>query len=457
MSIEFKPALYQPDQFVGREDDLRLVDEKVRQACRGEPVDQGIVHFHCVPRAGKTWLLNHLAHKYTRELHVASPAREVVTIFIDCAGVADTSDVRHHILEICAGSFMAKTTKSCIQLEDTTSMEGFGASLRLCGTGFAFLFLLDAADALAPDDFAWLEAHLFEPLICADQAVIVIAGHANRPLWQRPETRRRRCDRALRPFNVDETAEFRRNRPFVGTVEELYWYAQGHPYLTQLLAETAGPLDDARVNGVIRHVENELLRDIPVERREVVRILAVLRQFNLGTLRDFLSGMMWADYTERSDAFFLHNFLVETSSDPDWLIWDPQNGNYRLTPVVRGVLLQRLRLVNPDLYRQSHLVILRLYEQWLKRYPQDSARFLREIVYYRTGLNTSPQQPNMDLETKLTALIEGYLKREYLSTDQAVALEHDLRDDQELPEKMSCGACYEAIRRQLNQYIRRVS
>ena len=305
MSTEFKPALYQPDQFVGREDDLKQVDEKVRQACRGEPIVCPIVHFHCIPRAGKTWLLNHLAHRYTREPLPASNAKDVIVVFVDCADLVDASDIRRRLLEACMAPFMAKVTQWRSQLEGITSMEGFAASLRACGRGFVPLFLLDAADTLDVDDFAWLEASLFEPLVCADQAIIVVAGHANMPLWQRPETRRRRYDRALRAFNVDETAELRRNRHFAGTVEELYRYAQGHPYLTQLLAETTGPLDDARVNEIIQHVETELLRDISVERHGVVRILAVLRQFDLGTSREFLSGMMWADYTERSDAFFL--------------------------------------------------------------------------------------------------------------------------------------------------------
>ena len=457
MSVEFKPADYDCEQFVDREEELALIDERVKRACRGEPVNEPIVHFHCVPRAGKTWLLNHLAYWYTREPLPTASARKVIVVFVDCADLVDASDVRRRLLEACMAPFMAKATEWRSQLEGVTSIEGFTASLRACGGEFVPLFLIDAADALNADDFAWLEASLFEPLVCADQAVIVVAGHASMPLWKRPETQRRRRDQPLRAFNADETAELKRKRHFAGTVEELYWHAQGHPYLTQLLAETTGPLDDARVSEVIQHVETELLRDIPVERHGVVRILVVLRQFFLDTLRAFLSEMMGADYTERSDAFFLGSFLQEKLHDPDWFIRVSQSVVYRPTQVVRGVLLQRLRLLDPDLYRQGHLVALKVYEQQLERYPQHSARLLREVVYYRTGLGTNSQQPDMDLETQLTRLVARYLTPDYLSTDQAKALEKDLQEDQKLPEKLSCGACYEGIRRQLRQFIQRIS
>jgi hypothetical protein len=427
MDAAFQPAPYRPEEFVGREDELERVRIRIEQICGGGRADRPIVHFHSVPGIGKTWLLNHLAHQYRKFSCPQETGREVLPVLVDCARMARPSDVRGDLLQVLREGWG-------LQLEKGQGLPALTRAICSLAERFIPLLLLDAADFLDADDFGWLEEELLEPLACTGAAVIVVAGRANAPRWRRFETRRRVEYWPLSPFRPDETAELIRKAGLTTPHQEVHWYSGGHPHVARLLAQqTPWPPEEGRVGALLESVEKELLRHVPQSLWPMVRALAVLRRFNIGSMRDFLSVAIDPVYGEKSDGFFLE-FLGEMLGEPDWLTRD-RRGYYAFAPAVRSVLLWRLRLADPDLYEASHRAALHLYEERADTYPQYCARFLVEAIYHRTILEEIAGKSQEELGDELLDLLDGYLTVQNFSVDGARELCRTLEDDRELRER----------------------
>jgi len=454
MSEEFTPTPYQPDLFVDREDEQTLIQAKIEQACRGAPIERPIVYFHSIPRGGKTWLLRHLAHRYASGATMLCGDKHIIVASIDCSSYAMSPDWQTVLVQACKKPFLARADVWRQELDRVGGMSDLSQVIQRIVNGYVVLFLFDALDALSTLQFAWLDETLLEPLACSQGAVVVLAGLADVARW-RIETARRLHIVGLRGFNADETAQLGRMRGFAGAGQELYRYSQGHPYLAQLLASSPASLKPDALCEVLQHVEDELLRDCPADKRRMIRLLAILRRLERDPLRALLQEMWWEGQAERTEALWLLRFFQEHVANTDWLDYDLPTKSYHLTPVVRGVLLQQLRLADPALYARGHRVAGRLYRKWLKLYPLDSGRFLREAIYHHTAMEPVPAAQVENANGGLFALIEGCLTSGCLSADQVITLERDLTTDQSLPEQEGWIWYYERVRQALRDVAAR--
>lgn len=411
------------------------------------------MHLRSVPRGGKTWLLRHLAQQYTSGANVLCGDRGIVVVSVDGADLARGPDWQATLLQACRMPFLACADAWRLQLGGIADLSELSQAMRSMVAGCAALFLFDTLDALTPPQFAWLDEALLEPLACSHRAVVVLAGRSDVTGW-RLETTRRLQVIDLPGLGMDETAELGRKHGFNGAGRELYSYSQGYPYLTQLLAVHPAPLAHTHVCAALQHVEDELLRELPADKRRVIRFLAILRQLERDPLRALLQEMWWDGQTERAEAIWLLQFFQARVSDPDWLFWDRPNRCFRLTLVIRGVLLHQLRLVDPELYTKGHRVAERIYRRWLQQFPYDSGKFLREAIYHQTAVELpAPSRTEDGNGGGALALVHGRLAAGGLSADQAIALERDLGIDQRLPEKQAWIGTYERIRQQLHDFV----
>jgi len=421
MNTELHPAPYCSEEFVNRTEELDLIHKDIVQIGKGQAIDQPIVHFHGVPRIGKTWLLRHLAEQYKSPSSPFLPP--IVVLLVDCQTIAGAADVRSALLQACK----AEIEEASEAQDIPTLVEVF----KTLATQAVFLFLLDTAEALQEKDFGWLEAEILGPLVLTGRVLIVVAGRAKPPRWQRFETRRRVRYWAIRPFDYGMTVKQLRKIGLATSAAKIYSYTHGHPYASRRLAEIPDPRKKAKVLQALEPVEAELLRHVPPNRHDLVRRIAVLRHFNIGTLRAFLSRLMGAAYGEKSDTFYM-NLPEEELGNPDWLFWDQQSRSYIFALAVRHILLARLRLADPRLYQESHRAALNMYERWMDIYPQNSVRFMLEAIYHRTAIwELSGQNPEQ-LKHELGDLLKQRLTKSNFSTSQTLELTHTLQEDQEL-------------------------
>lgn len=421
MNMELHPAPYCPKEFVNRAEELDLIRKDIVQIGKGQSLDQPIVHFYGVPRIGKTWLLNHLAEQYKSP---SSSLPSIVVLLLDCQTIAGAADVQSALLQVCKAE---RKEMSAVQ-DIPTLVEVF----KTLATQAVLLFLLDTAEGLQDEDFGWLETEILEPLVLTGRVLIVVAGRAKAPRWQRLEMKRRVRYWPIRPFDYSMTVKQLRKVGLATSAAKIYSYTHGHPHASRQLAEIPDPRKKAKVLQALEPVEAELLRHVPPDRRDLVRGIAVLRHFNIGTLRAFLSRLMGAAYGKKSDAFYM-DLLKEGLGNPDWLSWDQQSRSYIFAPTVRHILLARLRLAAPQLYQESHRAALNLYERWwIDLYPQNSVRFLVEAIYHQVAMWEISRQDQEQLRCELDNLLKQRLTKSNFSTEQAVELEHALQEDQEL-------------------------
>ncbi|MEA3396459.1 MAG: hypothetical protein U9R05_03255 [Chloroflexota bacterium] len=422
MNMELHPAPYCPEEFVNRAEELALIRKSIEQIGEGQAIDQPIVHFYGAPRIGKTWLLRHLAEQYKSPIPPSLPP--TIVILVDCQTIAGAADVQSALLQACK-----------VEIEEASEAQDLPTLVEVfktLATQAVFLFLLDTAEVLQDKDFGWLETKILEPLVLTGRALIVVAGRAKAPRWRHFEMKRRVRYWTIRPFDLGMTVKQLRKIGLVTSAAKIYSYTHGHPYASRRLAEIPDPQKKAKVLQALEPVEAELLRHVPPDRSDLVRRIAVLRHFNIGTLRAFLSRLMGTVYAKKSDAFYT-DLLGEGLGNPDWLFWDQQSRSYVFAPAVRHVLLARLRLADPWLYQESHSAALNLYERWwIDIYPQNSVRFLLEAIYHRTAIWELAEQDPEQLIRELDDLLKQRLTKSNFSTSQAVELEHTLREDQEL-------------------------
>jgi len=447
-----EPIPYRPDQFVNREDALEAVRDRVGQICRGETTGRPIVHFHGLPRIGKTWLLSHIAHSYAEGERSDPAGRAVLVVWVDCGTAARSDDARTALLQACREQSDGNDKKRLL-----AEARDMGHVLEILSTltdKVVPLLLFDEADALKEENFEWLEEELLAPLASSGRAVIVVTGQRRAPRWSRFETRRGIDYICLRPFDVSETVDQLRKVHADAMAREIHRLSGGHPYASWLLAQAPGPLGKRETATLLEPVERDLMRDVPARCHEALRMMAVLRHFNIGSLRGFLTWSVDQVYGEKSDAFYL-GFLDKARSDPDWLSWDLQSRNYAFSPVVRCILLQRLRLVHPDKYRHGHRTALKLYKERMDTYPENCVGFLIEAIYHQAALGEFAGQPEDRLWVSLRDLLNEYLRAQNFSVDQALELQRVLEEDQGLREYVP-PRIFEMLWQQIHNFVDRV-
>ncbi len=453
MAQEPTPApLYQTDEFVNREEELRLIRRKIEQGRSGHAIQSCVVHFHGMPRIGKTWLLNHLAHQHRHEPAAMPATKGVFALFLEGSTLPGDGQLEDEIVSRVLTD-LQNTLQDQMPQKSPDSIRGVADLLAGLTKAFVPLLLLDAAEVLSEPDFRRIEEELLAPLARTDQSVLVISGEGNAPRWHLFETRRRLEKCTLPPLNMDETAEQVRKLGIRIPVTQVYPHSGGHPFASRILCQAVDQLtDESEIARLLLSVENQLLRGLPKETQTAVRVISVLRWFGSEPMSTFLANAVAAKYGDRSASYYL-GMLDELRQRGlgDYTI----PAYFKLAPAARQILKQRLYLSCPDLYQRAQRAAIELHHQWMDAYPEDCGRFLQEAIYHTVELWAIMEQPKEEIRGELVKLLQLRLTEGNFSPDQASELISSLQNDTELRQTIPAPVFRELLQH-LEEFVQRL-
>jgi hypothetical protein len=456
--------------FVGRREEIHIIEEILSTIKGGGQAFQCIVNFHGVIGIGKTTLLGHVCQTIAPKqgapaamIDFANPAFQrppeggVALLQALVQQLSEESGIAPAGFYQAVGSFQEFLGSAPPPGEPDTWWERpakdvadafvvYATQLLQRGP-LALLFdTTEMADAVVLE---WLETEVFNPLIRPGKVLIVVAGRSV-VRWKRFEVRRRVRLHRLQPFDEESTREqLPQYTKLAGNIVRLTF---GHPLGNvtvsrelALLADRA-PLD-ARTFESHRErlmaelmeelIEKQIMAGVAPDLRRAFRVIAVLRQFDVNTLRYLLGSFLKEDYADRSGVYYLNMVgrMVETSL----VEWDKNRKGYALDYTVRRMLALNLQLTNPSEYVSINEAAVTLYEGWIEQIPDNRSGFIVEELYHRANVLAVQGQDPAEISSALRARLWEYLKTYYggeYGTAGAVRLKEELQTDRELEENL---------------------
>lgn len=386
-------ALYQKELFVGRKEELELVDEKVQGGLCGDIGFPSVIHWYGIRGIGKTWLLAEIARRYRERLDVV--------VF------------KHNFAR---DGFLA---------------EAFVEEVKGRTEEAVVLVLFEAADYLPEREWLRIEGQVLEPIFLTNRVVVVVTSRRRIHKWNRFRVRRRILAERLGPLSdfgtpsFEEVQELLRNWRCDQTRAEVApGLVCGHPYAVQVLAQT--PQEDPSV--ILSEVVNRILEEAPAEHQLIVEALAPLRVFGVESMRPVLAEAVNPSHAEASDGRMLD--LIGDLQGSGFVEWNTARARYTVVPPLRCLLHRKLELTRMDELRRWHQAALDFLLERLQRLPTHAAIFLREIPYHTVW--AKPEQAAEDLEQ----IFDAALVKENFEGDEANELLQALRADTELSREL---------------------
>ncbi len=449
---------YQPGYFVGRGKELDSINEKVGRGLDGDHIPRPVIYIWGPPGIGKSWLLQHLAHEYN-----SGPQNQIVPSPKKCGTLAAQVDFRDlelsqknpfSIAQVVArifdqlqppepdGSLPEEARAFQAKYEQFKPgpdgageipglLECFLKYVEWLTGRYVPLLLFDSVEKLPEDDFFWLEREIIALLACTDRVLFILASRKKLPHWKELNVRQRLEVWELQGFDLQTTQEqLTRYALPEETAREIYPYTFGHPYANQVLgaAWKEGKPSEEKNLALLGQVERELLKDVVLEReRDILRALSTLRKFNVESARRFLKQAVDPEFGTLSDGYYLH--LFEMLGQTDLGFWSSKLRDYVFSRAVRGILQSRLKLAEPERYRELHQHALEMHQQWVEYYQGQEEHFFPEMLHHCV------QQYCGDatvLHREVMALLERWLTPTHFNEEQCDSLYHVIAADSEL-------------------------
>jgi hypothetical protein len=458
---------YDDSWFVGREEELGIIEQKVRDGLQGSFISEPIVYFWGMPGIGKSWLLKRLEQLYSS--NCGSNVRGIgnvttLTLLVDLtkapsgSGQHPYEDVELFRYLMCEAAgclaqglpdLSAQIREDCPvadEVEQNSDIERlvdrFVEHLAVLSHDYVVLILFDAVECLDSRTFSWLEQNILSPLASTDRILIVATGRQANPNWDGLPVRRR-----LQTVKLDPLDKARSHEQILihecapGAPEVIYPYTLGHPYanwlfITTLAGQGVSLLSDKAVSSVLSLAVDRLLEPVGCEsENNALRVLSGLRKFNTQSARVLLGEMLGNKYRSMSDGEYGH--LFDSFEDRNLVDWEVARRGYAVQSAARRILQQHMRLETPHVYCQLHDCALDLYENRANLYPNKRAFLILEMLYHYAQRDFNDIN---GLTHDVNELISTWLQPERLSVEQAHELWRALEEDSEihldLPEQL---------------------
>ncbi len=452
---------YQPTEFVGRQDELRAVDQRVAQGKKGESIDYPVLNYWGIEGSGKSWLMRHLADRYRGPGQVGpGECKYTFTALLDLGSVdpfewtpANVASIlkpaARDILAQVKGrvsdqtlargeAFLTQVDTAIAEQEDAVSLvRSFAAWVISLTDKFVPLILLDTIEKATPEALSKIELHLLEPLASTDHVILVTAGRREVARWRRFAVRRRQDDPIELPsFTEQDTIQQLDKQGFSWPGDLIYPYSFGLPYASQTLAVAVSELSNGHrvdkefleknrryVGKWLGALADHLLEAVPTELESPLRDLSVLRIIFRGALPYLLPDELSGDMTYRS--------LLGDLESTRMVWWAPDRGVYLMDPSLRRILNLNLRFEHYDTFKQRHQEAFNYYRQAILTNPYDCGVLLIEALYH-----ASYGYPDQARE-KTDELFKQTLKPDNFTVSGAEFLLTRLEEDEELREALS--------------------
>jgi len=372
-------------KFVGRKEQINLVEERIGIIQYGGSVFQAVVNFHGVVGIGKTVLL--------RELEERVSDKRLPYAFVDFTDPQDQVALR----------------------EIATNLTGDHN-----GPAVLFLDTLEKAD---PELLDWMEDEVISPLIRTDRALVIAASRAPHR-WKRFEVRRRAHPARLDPFD-ERTTRKQLPKRYSALAAEVMRLTYGHPFgnvqvfqsILKIEQEIGRPFkctdfDEYRARLVQELVdqliEQIVMQDVPSDIRHAYRVVALARHFDVNVLRRLLTRFVQDPFADKSAAYFLG--VVGAMVKTTLVEWRSDRRGYALDDTIRGMLALNVKLTNQKLYQEINQDLIGLYDEWIGRVPENRSGFIIERLYHEVRLQNARGASTEDIADRLCRLIKDYLK-----------------------------------------------
>lgn len=445
------PPQYDRSQFVDRNDELQMVEQKIRTLQRDELLVEPIINFWGVKGIGKTWLLRHLQDTFSFDPQAAGqttfailypfyePPIRLDEVVRELAFSTLTqldpklTDVERADLERAAKSGRASTLVSAIH---TLSKR------------FVPLILLDNAEVVGKADWERIEKELIEPIVSKNRVLLIVAGQRQVPRWKKFEVRRRLVEpdkSQVRPFNKAGITTLLEKREYQIPVDELYPYTAGSPLLVDVIARyILSCAEQTEVDKrwlesnrnkllpALRAAEEDLLAGVEDKPRlhDAIATLAPLRFYRVEALQWMLERRSGAtDYSEVD----CYNTLLDLDEETDIVWWNRALRAYETSTIIRRVLNQRTFIEDRDGYIAQHRQAQTMYWEWAEKYRDASEDFLVEVVFHQASVYSATNDPN-ELQASIDKALE--FARSYLTLDRFIILRRQIKGDDELLDQL---------------------
>jgi hypothetical protein len=470
-----KSRPYAPAFFVNRDDELLEIDKKVEQLQAGGTVPDPIVNFWGVGGIGKTWLLQHLYHRYRYQaepsIGLPSLKRSTFALLYTFSDEPRTTSLTQAVKELGAqalsqlpSSVSNEDHALLVRASETGNVEALLRSLAKLSTRFVLLLLLDAADTVPASVWEELETQLIEPVVLGGNALVIVAGRRQVPRWRRFEVRRRVMEPEkshLRAFDRQAVINQINKLDYRIPIDLLLPYTAGNPLLVEAIAwhirawtpQDKKP-DQASLNQhrgdllqILSAYEQQLLEHVPSDLKPVLYAVSPLRFYRLESLR-FMLTKQSPEAGSRSEFYYL-NTLRALDREIEVVWWDRECRAYATSETVRKVINRRWLLEDGKNYTARHGSALEMYWDWASDYAEASEDSILEIwfhlasVYLATG----------DLDQLRREAMEALsFAGEHLSSGHLLILQKQLEGDKELRDLLP-EALFDELSQSLEQSV----
>lgn len=454
LDLVLHPREYQPPLFVNRDDELRIIEKKVRQAQAGGIITEPVVNFWGTGRVGKTWILRHLRHlyEYRAEPTTAPPPLERPTFallytFPDEPTTASLPDVAkalaaEALLQI-APALTTVDQRLLVQARDTGSIRDLVRALVELSHDFVPLMLLDSAEKVPSAVWQELELRLIEPLVTTGRVLIVVVGRRQVPRWRRFEVRRRVMEpdkTQVRAFDRSAVIKQINQRDYRIPVDLLFPYTAGNPHLVDAIAQNVlawtkgvepdrASLDHHRdgLLQILRVYEEQLLENVSPDLQRVLCVVSPLRFYRLEALRFMLTKQNTVTEIQPDGYYLQLLYALDQQTEVVW--WSRERRAYTTDEMVRRVVNRRQLLEDSADYATRHRQALEMYWHWAQEHPEASEDFIVEIWFHLASLYLADSDlPRLRSETERAL----DFAREKLTAERLLILQKQLQGDKEL-------------------------
>lgn len=450
------PHDYNPAEFANRQNIIDIVNLKVLQGVRKEQIDHPVITLFGVQGIGKSWVLRHLFWIYTKgklPYRKTPGQKETLAVYVDLSEFSHVNQARANLIDILQQQLYDRLPETerpryetsfqqitqTIRSDTPTAPESHTLLVKLVQTlteRYLPLFFLDSMENLfnIPTLTRWFEQEILAPLARTEKVIFVLAGR-EKIRFPSFAVRERLHPERLVPFDAEETSKQ------VGQMQngnhtrlsDIYAYSFGHPYATWKLALQTDTLSDREsVVRTLKEIEQLLLEDAKSQTVcERVRLVSILRSFDVNALRLLLARLENSTLEQKNDTYFLD--IIEDMVQSNLVFWSQDESAYLIDPPARKLMNLLRRLNALETYQKHHQAAAEIYQQWIEQYP-GIADYIIEALYHKVArrLEQESSQVPDSVWTELEPWLKQIFESENWKSSHANDLYNDLKDDQEI-------------------------
>ncbi len=319
------------------------------------------------------------------------------------------------------------------------------------------VLLFDTTDQAPAEVTTWLEEQLISPLALTGKCLIIWTGRYPQR-WKRFEVRRRVVSQKLEPLPEKSTIEQ------VGPVgSRVYRLTRGHPMGNEEVAraieeyQTRGQEapDHELINRLIdRVIDQYVMKGIDPDLNAALRVLAVVRQFDVIFLQRLLSKFV-PEFKELREPLFLE--VLSRLAGTYLVGWDRERKGYAIDLTLRRILALHLQCTQQERYLAANREAAELYADWIERVPENRSIYVVERLYHKTCIALTEGKSAKEVAISLQEELGNYLQRYYRDGDRALAqkateqLRQELQGDDELQEVL--GEAFDSLPRSIEAHL----